>query len=442
MGGAQLSYHGYHAEHTQPHHRYMEHPGCVSQNASMERESSDDEMQSEEYFDSSGLSTPRSGSATPGSRSGFSDTKNRHPPKKRDMNRSRSAQSCESSSRSSTPRSPTTNLKYKKGDVVTTPNGIRKKFNGKQWRRLCCKDGCTKESQRRGFCSRHLSSSGKVHRSAAPFGNMVRKGDMKDGQLEWTDPHSSRDTDYDPNHPGIDETEAANMLVSLGRNSRSTTPATPAFSPTNSLGSVASPRKRHLSSPQSNQALRAAFTPISPHPNPNSYMHSPTRSWSSGGNSNKSGSSSSDHISPITPRFPQQNPSNNSAFQHPSQIDRNRAPNLALINKELLRSNDSGIDINTPKSAAKSVPSSPLPQPGAYPNNQIYGSAIQQQLTLQQNHLVRAASLSANLDHQGIEPKSRSSTQSVSDWRSAGGTITIDARLIPVSFVSQNGLKV
>uniref|UniRef100_A0A0K0EVH5 Protein capicua homolog (inferred by orthology to a human protein) n=1 Tax=Strongyloides venezuelensis TaxID=75913 RepID=A0A0K0EVH5_STRVS len=47
--------------------------------------------------------------------------------------------------------------KYKKGEVITTPGGIRKKFNGKQWRRLCSKDGCSKESQRRGYCSRHLS---------------------------------------------------------------------------------------------------------------------------------------------------------------------------------------------------------------------------------------------------------------------------------------------
>lgn len=52
--------------------------------------------------------------------------------------------------------------KYKKGEVVTTPGGIRKKFNGKQWRRLCSKDGCNKESQRRGFCSRHLSMKGEL----------------------------------------------------------------------------------------------------------------------------------------------------------------------------------------------------------------------------------------------------------------------------------------
>lgn len=50
--------------------------------------------------------------------------------------------------------------KFKKGDIVSAANGIRKKFNGKQWRRLCSKDGCTKESQRRGYCSRHLSMRG------------------------------------------------------------------------------------------------------------------------------------------------------------------------------------------------------------------------------------------------------------------------------------------
>ena len=49
--------------------------------------------------------------------------------------------------------------RFKKGDIVATPNGVRKKFNGKQWRRLCSKEGCSKESQRRGLCSRHLSSS-------------------------------------------------------------------------------------------------------------------------------------------------------------------------------------------------------------------------------------------------------------------------------------------
>ena len=65
-------------------------------------------------------------------------------------------------SSATTPRSQSgTPHKYKKGDVVATPTGIRKKFNGKQWRRLCSKEGCQKESQRRGFCSRHLGLKGK-----------------------------------------------------------------------------------------------------------------------------------------------------------------------------------------------------------------------------------------------------------------------------------------
>ena len=47
--------------------------------------------------------------------------------------------------------------KFRKGEVVTQSTGVRKKFNGKQWRRLCSKGDCMKESQRKGFCSRHLS---------------------------------------------------------------------------------------------------------------------------------------------------------------------------------------------------------------------------------------------------------------------------------------------
>lgn len=59
--------------------------------------------------------------------------------------------------------------KFKKGDIVSTPNGIRKKFNGKQWRRLCSRDGCTKESQRRGYCSRHLSLKGRFDNAKVEY---------------------------------------------------------------------------------------------------------------------------------------------------------------------------------------------------------------------------------------------------------------------------------
>ncbi|CAF4933190.1 unnamed protein product, partial [Rotaria sp. Silwood1] len=58
-------------------------------------------------------------------------------------------------------------ITYRKGDVMTsTQSQIRKKFNGKQWRRLCSKDGCPRESQRRGLCSRHLSQKGRQEHNA------------------------------------------------------------------------------------------------------------------------------------------------------------------------------------------------------------------------------------------------------------------------------------
>jgi hypothetical protein len=50
--------------------------------------------------------------------------------------------------------------------------GIRKKFNGKQWRRLCGMNQCQKESQRHGFCSKHLSQMREpVHRFVGSMGN-------------------------------------------------------------------------------------------------------------------------------------------------------------------------------------------------------------------------------------------------------------------------------
>ncbi|KAL5020008.1 hypothetical protein ScPMuIL_002900 [Solemya velum] len=278
----------------------LERPVSVAQSNSMDRgDSSEDEMRNEDVdFDSSGLSTPRSGSATPGSRSQSDKDRSKQPPKKRESARSRSAQS--ESSRASTPRSPNSAQRYKKGDVVTTPNGIRKKYNGKQWRRLCGKEGCTKESQRRGFCSRHLSLRGKGFRSASNFPGAMR--DEGDGQVGWQVTGRDSEAEFVGERPPtarFDETEAANMLVSLG--SRSTTPA---FSPTPSQNPL-SPQLGHSEnlSPTGTVRRQMSFTPISPHPH--SYITSPTRSWSTG--TSKSGSSSSEHVSPITPRFPQTN---------------------------------------------------------------------------------------------------------------------------------------
>ncbi|XP_045148662.1 protein capicua homolog isoform X2 [Echinops telfairi] len=139
--------------------------------------------------------------------------------------------------------------KYKKGDVVCTPNGIRKKFNGKQWRRLCSRDGCMKESQRRGYCSRHLSMRTKEMEGLADGGpgGAGRTGGVaaREGSTEfdWGD-ETSRDSEAssvaargdsrprlvapaDLSRFEFDECEAAVMLVSLG-SSRS---GTPSFSP-------------------------------------------------------------------------------------------------------------------------------------------------------------------------------------------------------------------
>uniref|UniRef100_A0A915AGU7 HMG box domain-containing protein n=1 Tax=Parascaris univalens TaxID=6257 RepID=A0A915AGU7_PARUN len=110
--------------------------------------------------------------------------------------------------------------RYKKGEIVTTPGGIRKKFNGKQWRRLCSKEGCNKESQRRGYCSRHLSLKGKSMRSEATLSSALSPGSSNAGagttSMDWTS-HG----DFSELSPGdqhsrrFDETDVANTLLNL-----------------------------------------------------------------------------------------------------------------------------------------------------------------------------------------------------------------------------------
>ncbi|KAB7498571.1 putative transcription factor capicua [Armadillidium nasatum] len=173
---------------------------------------------------------------------------------------------------SSTPVNPrpgtTTPLKYKKGEVVVAPNGVRKKFNGKQWRRLCGKESCNKESQRQGYCSRHLSMFGKKMRSSS----ITFSGkDTPSGEMGWD---MSRDSDTSPNFAmsgsrSQDEKDVANMLMSLGNSSRSTTPAN-CFSP-NSV----SPRA--IQSPITVGPKGNVFMPIS---QPGHQITSPTgRPW-------------------------------------------------------------------------------------------------------------------------------------------------------------------
>ncbi|XP_026872059.2 protein capicua homolog isoform X2 [Electrophorus electricus] len=175
-----------------------------------------------------------------------------------------SSSAVSSSSRSRTPLT-AAQQKYKKGDVVCTPTGIRKKFNGKQWRRLCSREGCSKESQRRGYCSRHLSMRTKEMEAGGGVGVGRERGGGGGGstgtltpelrlvrtssEFDWDE--TSRDSSEASSRGGdsrprlvlpsllpqelprdlsrfdFDECEAANMLVSLS-SSRS---GTPSFSP-------------------------------------------------------------------------------------------------------------------------------------------------------------------------------------------------------------------
>ncbi|TRY76320.1 hypothetical protein TCAL_12026 [Tigriopus californicus] len=155
----------------------------------------------------------------------------------------------------STPSSPrslnATPNKYKKGDVLSMPNGIRKKFNGKQWRRLCSRETCAKESQRRGYCSRHLSLKGKsfLRHSMAHGNPFIPKSNLESG-LGLQTPLRGSDAD---------RMEAANLLVSLSNTSR---PNTPGFSPI--LAGHCSPRV--LQSPKTIGSRHNVFMPIVAHP--------------------------------------------------------------------------------------------------------------------------------------------------------------------------------
>lgn len=62
----------------------------------------------------------------------------------------------------------------KKGEIIVTPEGVKKKFNGKQWRRLCGVDECWKESQKCGLCSKHLNSPSTTIMSPVMGGAMKR----------------------------------------------------------------------------------------------------------------------------------------------------------------------------------------------------------------------------------------------------------------------------
>lgn len=234
-----------------------------------ERKESKEELRDKSTSFESGLSTPSSGSITPGNKSqpgsGDSDSycsgilpggQSTRPGKSQ---RSHSSMSVESNV--STPRSLST-TKYKKGEVVSMPNGIRKKFNGKQWRRLCSKEGCSKESQRRGYCSRHLSLKGKGQGQSSSSSSVV-------AGVEGADCRDVTDFEAEEMSRRFDETEAANMLVSLSGHDGLPHPGSPPRSPAPNHAPH-SPTTVHYAHRNST----SSFCPISPHQLP------PLRTWS------------------------------------------------------------------------------------------------------------------------------------------------------------------
>ncbi|VDK86106.1 unnamed protein product [Litomosoides sigmodontis] len=117
--------------------------------------------------------------------------------------------------------SETQQQRYKKGEIVTTPGGIRKKFNGKQWRRLCGKEGCNKESQRRGYCSRHLSLKGKSIRSEFNLattlspGNNLNYRSTGESSIDWSHAEFSELSPVEVQSRRFDEADVANTLLNL-----------------------------------------------------------------------------------------------------------------------------------------------------------------------------------------------------------------------------------
>lgn len=175
--------------------------------------------------------------------------------------RSTSALSMSGSSDGSTPRSSVSSGLVRrnnvqqpiKGEVVAAPStGIRKKFNGKQWRRLCSREGCSKESQRGGLCSRHLSQKSRdVSVSVTP---------------DSTGPKTPVDlpsaADCNAGFRRSDETEVAGTLLRLHAQPSDLPPRTPDVSLTSSLYMAHSPAAAAFG-PNVSSTM---FAPISPHP--------------------------------------------------------------------------------------------------------------------------------------------------------------------------------
>ena len=179
-----------------------------------------------------------------------------------------------SSSRSSTPhsrgsrssRTPTPH-QYKKGEVIFTSNGFRKKFNGKQWRRLCDINNCDKEAQRKGFCSRHLSLLGESvmhktkHDGQTPNLDAIQEESVNEPCDKETDSKCpSRANELTFGDLDESDVEAASALVSLSRCATPfSEPGTPGLISPN-VTCPLSPYKNRVFSPIANLRVQPNFS--------------------------------------------------------------------------------------------------------------------------------------------------------------------------------------
>jgi len=208
---------------------------------------------------SCGSTTPAGHRSQPGSGNSKDSAASWGTPGRTDQLRSTSALSLSDGSDPSTPRSSASSGLARrghavKGEVVMTA-GIRKKFNGKQWRRLCSREACQKESQRGGLCSRHLSQKGRDSAlSVTPDSTGPKTPDVRSDSVVQATTATRRS----------DETEVANQLLVLQHGGR-------AGAEPNSPFTKSTPTQL-LSQSLSASALQFAagtsptFAPISPHP--------------------------------------------------------------------------------------------------------------------------------------------------------------------------------
>ena len=111
-----------------------------------------------------------------------------------------------------------------KGTIQVNSHGIRKKFNGKQWRRLCCVEGCNKESQRQGLCSRHNTEKRNRQSSLSAVSNLNDASNRLSGSATVTPMRGESFGDLGKQNNEFEKNEIAQVLASLREGSARVTP--------------------------------------------------------------------------------------------------------------------------------------------------------------------------------------------------------------------------